>query len=168
MYHHHVLSELSIFDVTLAGGWLYRQDLRSFVNVTHVVIFGVLGSRQRSTQAPSSAKSWLPFVRSSQINSMSFNAFIHSFLRRNTTNDSLDERSPYEVNASKLGSRLWDVFERTYDLGFTCFGGPPVHFQIFHRKFVDGLGKTPWIDEQTVTFKLTITNQLLHWPLSIF
>ena len=94
---------------------------------------------------------------------MSFNAFIHSFLRRNTTNDSLDEHgSPYEVNASKLGSRLWDVFERTYDLGFTCFGGPPVHFQIFHRKFVDGLGKTPWIDEQTVTFKLTITNQLFH------
>ena len=93
---------------------------------------------------------------------MSLNAFIHSFLRRNTTNDSLDERSPYEVNASKLGSRLWDVFERTYDLGFTCFGGPPVHFQIFHRKFVDGLGKTPWIDEQTVMFKLTITNQLLH------
>ena len=36
---------------------LYLQDLRSFVNVTHVVIFGVLGSRQRSTQAPSSAKS---------------------------------------------------------------------------------------------------------------
>jgi len=93
---------------------------------------------------------------------MSLNALIHSLLRRNTTGGSSDERSPYEVNTSKLRSRLWDVFERTYDLGFTGFGGPPVHFQIFHRKFVDGLGKTPWIDEQTVTFKLTITNQLFH------
>lgn len=67
------------------------------------------------------------------------------------------ERLPYQANTSGLGARLWDVFGRTYDLGFTCFGGPPVHFQIFHRRFVDGLGKTPWVDEQTVTFKSTIT-----------
>ncbi|KAF8057609.1 chromate transporter [Lyophyllum atratum] len=45
--------------------------------------------------------------------------------------------------------RLLDVFLATYDLGFTSFGGPPVHFQIFHRRFVDGSGQTPWIDEQT-------------------
>ncbi|XP_006460321.1 hypothetical protein AGABI2DRAFT_67007 [Agaricus bisporus var. bisporus H97] len=49
----------------------------------------------------------------------------------------------------KLKNRLLDVLARTYDLGFTAFGGPPVHFQIFHRRFVDGMGKTPWIDEQT-------------------
>ncbi|KAJ6600720.1 putative chromate ion transporter [Mycena sp. CBHHK59/15] len=50
---------------------------------------------------------------------------------------------------TKLFSRLQDVFLRTWDLGFTSFGGPPVHFQILHRRFVDGKGKTPWIDEQT-------------------
>ncbi|KAF8063342.1 chromate transporter-domain-containing protein [Lyophyllum atratum] len=58
-------------------------------------------------------------------------------------------RLPYEPNTSALPARLLDVFLRTYDLGFTSFGGPPVHFQIFHRRFVDGLGQTPWIDEQT-------------------
>jgi hypothetical protein len=36
------------------------------------------------------------------------------------------------------------------DLGFTAFGSPPVHFQILYRRFVEGGGKTPWIDEQTV------------------
>lgn len=50
---------------------------------------------------------------------------------------------------SKLFQRCGDVFLRTWDLGFTSFGGPPVHFQILHRRFVNGLGKTPWIDEQT-------------------
>ncbi|TGZ78937.1 chromate ion transporter-like protein [Ascodesmis nigricans] len=49
---------------------------------------------------------------------------------------------------SKLFDRLLDVFVRTYDLGFTAFGGPPVHFQILHKRFVDGNGKAPWIDEQ--------------------
>jgi len=49
---------------------------------------------------------------------------------------------------TKLFPRLQDVVLRTWDLGFTSFGGPPVHFQIFHRRFVDGMGKTPWIDEQ--------------------
>ncbi|KAF8601288.1 chromate transporter [Ceratobasidium sp. AG-I] len=43
----------------------------------------------------------------------------------------------------------WDFFLRTFDLGFTAFGGPPVHFQILHQRFVEGNGKTPWIDEQT-------------------
>jgi len=73
---------------------------------------------------------------------MSFNGFIPSAGSRST---------PYEPNTSKLTTRLLDVFLRTFDLGFTAFGGPPVHYQIFHRRFVDGLGKTPWIDEQTVS-----------------
>ena len=41
-----------------------------------------------------------------------------------------------------------------WDLGFTAFGGPPVHFQILHRRFVEGLGfggGSKWIDEQTVS-----------------
>lgn len=46
-----------------------------------------------------------------------------------------------------LPERLVDVFVRTWDLGFTAFGGPPVHFQILHGRFVD---KYEWVDEQTV------------------
>ncbi|KOS48540.1 hypothetical protein ACN38_g507 [Penicillium nordicum] len=49
-----------------------------------------------------------------------------------------------------LSSRLLDVFLRTWDLGFTAFGGPPVHFQILHSRFVEGKGnKEKWVDEQT-------------------
>jgi hypothetical protein len=59
-------------------------------------------------------------------------------------------RSRRGEGAGELKTRLSDVLSRTYDLGFTAFGGPPVHFQIFHRRFVDGMGKTAWIDEQTV------------------
>jgi len=55
----------------------------------------------------------------------------------------------------KLLDRLLDVFLRTWDLGFTAFGGPNVHFQIFYRRFVDTSGtKTPWVDEQTVSDSL--------------
>ena len=45
--------------------------------------------------------------------------------------------------------RLREVFLRTWYLGFTSFGGPVVHFQIFYRNFVEG--KNPWLDEQTVS-----------------
>ncbi|KAI9368480.1 chromate transporter-domain-containing protein [Aspergillus egyptiacus] len=45
-----------------------------------------------------------------------------------------------------LPSRLADVILHTWDLGFTAFGGPPVHFQILHRRFVE---KEKWVDEQT-------------------
>lgn len=57
-----------------------------------------------------------------------------------------------QANTDKLGWRLTEVFKRTWDLGFTAFGGPPVHFQILHRRFVEGLGfnGSKWIDEQTV------------------
>ncbi|KAF1968880.1 putative chromate ion transporter [Bimuria novae-zelandiae CBS 107.79] len=45
-----------------------------------------------------------------------------------------------------LPGRLMDVFVHTWDLGFTAFGGPPVHFQILHQRFVE---KYEWVDEQT-------------------
>lgn len=64
-----------------------------------------------------------------------------------------------------LGDRLWDVFKRTYDLGFTAFGGPPVHYQILHRRFVDGKGGPPWIDEQTYQELFSIS-QALPGPAS--
>ncbi|KAL2002682.1 hypothetical protein VTN02DRAFT_6217 [Thermoascus thermophilus] len=60
-----------------------------------------------------------------------------------------DERGAYQANNDKLLRRVQDVFSRTWDLGFTAFGGPPVHFQILHRRFVESRGKTPWLDEQT-------------------
>ncbi|KAF2420701.1 putative chromate ion transporter [Tothia fuscella] len=53
-----------------------------------------------------------------------------------------------EANNSLL-ARFVDVFLRTWDLGFTAFGGPPVHFQIIYARFVDGKGGAKWIDEQT-------------------
>jgi hypothetical protein len=58
-----------------------------------------------------------------------------------------------QPNTEKLGWRLADVFLRTWDLGFTAFGGPPVHFQILHRRFVEGVGfaGSKWVDEQTVS-----------------
>ncbi|KAB8230359.1 putative chromate ion transporter [Aspergillus alliaceus] len=53
-------------------------------------------------------------------------------------------------NNNRLSSRLLDVFLRTWDLGFTSFGGPPVHFRILHERFVQGKGgKEKWVDEQT-------------------
>ncbi|KAJ5781952.1 uncharacterized protein N7518_010435 [Penicillium psychrosexuale] len=55
-----------------------------------------------------------------------------------------------EGTEKPLPGRLVDVFLRTWDLGFTAFGGPPVHFQILHGRFVEGQGgKEKWVDEQT-------------------
>jgi len=52
--------------------------------------------------------------------------------------------------ASRLASsNLKNIFLRTWYLGLTSFGGPVVHFQIFHRMFVEG--SDPWLDEQTVS-----------------
>ncbi|KAL3476609.1 chromate transporter-domain-containing protein [Aspergillus californicus] len=65
---------------------------------------------------------------------------LHRKWRRNATPDRPEQ--PQKA----LGSRLQDVFLRTWDLGFTSFGGPPVHFQILHARFVE---KEKWVDEQT-------------------
>jgi len=62
----------------------------------------------------------------------------------------------HEGSEKSLPSRLLDVFLRTWDLGFTAFGGPPVHFQILHSRFVEGKGdKEQWVDEQTVWFSFS-------------
>ncbi|KAK6513602.1 hypothetical protein TWF506_008039 [Arthrobotrys conoides] len=67
-------------------------------------------------------------------------------LRRRTRN----QTTPFQANNKSLPNRLLDVFLRTWDLGFTAFGGPPVHFQILHQRFVEGRGgKQKWVDEQT-------------------
>ncbi|PTU23737.1 hypothetical protein P175DRAFT_0468536 [Aspergillus ochraceoroseus IBT 24754] len=60
------------------------------------------------------------------------------------------QRHAVETEHKGLLNRLSDVFSRTWYLGFTAFGGPPVHFQIFHAKFVEGKGgQEKWVDEQT-------------------
>ncbi|KAE9366472.1 hypothetical protein N431DRAFT_548360 [Stipitochalara longipes BDJ] len=48
-------------------------------------------------------------------------------------------------NPARAVKPLWDVVSQGWYLGFTAFGGPPVHFKIFHDKYVDKLG---WVDEQ--------------------
>lgn len=66
---------------------------------------------------------------------------------------SRDPSTSFQGNHKSLPNRLADVFVRTWDLGFTAFGGPPVHFQIMHQRFVEGRGgKQKWVDEQTVTW----------------
>lgn len=95
---------------------------------------------------------------------MSFSALVQSSLARLSGRGDGTANAPteaYQVNTSKLSVRLWDVFSRTWDLGFTAFGGPPVHFQIFHHRFVEGTGGTPWIDEQTASLIYT-SPDLIH------
>ena len=64
-------------------------------------------------------------------------------------------RSPQTPHAAseKLVVRLLEVIRKTWYLGFIAFGGPPAHFQIFHKKFVEVTqdGDAAWIDEQTVS-----------------
>ena len=62
-----------------------------------------------------------------------------------------DTNNAGRPNTNHLLFRLADVFLRTWDLGFTAFGGPPVHFQILHQRFVESrAGHAAWVDEQTV------------------
>jgi len=104
---------------------------------------------------------------------MSFASVASSVLRRflrvrpsdTSPADSADIAVAYQPNTGTLSKRLLDVFWRTFDLGFTAFGGPPVHFQIFHQRFVNGRGKTPWIDEQTYQ-ELFALSQALPGPAS--
>ncbi|KAJ6787516.1 hypothetical protein PWT90_02279 [Aphanocladium album] len=44
-----------------------------------------------------------------------------------------------------LQQRLWSGTKQNWSLGFTSFGGPPVHFKIFYALYVE---KLQWIDEQ--------------------
>ncbi|CUA71878.1 hypothetical protein RSOLAG22IIIB_04824 [Rhizoctonia solani] len=60
---------------------------------------------------------------------------------------------------------MGEVLRRTFDLGFTAFGGPPAHFQILHHRFVEGNGKPQLIDEQTYQELFSIS-QALPGPAS--
>jgi hypothetical protein len=81
---------------------------------------------------------------------MSLSSIISS-LRAHTRSQ---RNNSFQANTELLRWRLAEMFVRTWDLGFTAFGGPPVHFQILHRRFVQGVGfggESKWIDEQTVS-----------------
>ena len=62
-----------------------------------------------------------------------------------------DGRNAHRSNRQGFWFRLADTFLRTWYLGVTAFGGPPVHFAILHRKFVEEGKYAPWIDEQMVS-----------------
>jgi chromate transport protein ChrA len=54
------------------------------------------------------------------------------------------------------------------DRVFEAFGGPPVHFQILHQRFVDGVGgKNKWIDEQTVSGSSSADRAKSYSPISM-
>lgn len=70
------------------------------------------------------------------------------------------EARQHDGDEDSLTHRLADVFLRIWDLGFIAFGGPPVHFQILHRRFVEGKGgQEKWVDEQTVK----IASMICYW-----
>lgn len=80
---------------------------------------------------------------------MALDAFLNVFRRGLAPSE--PSQAAYEPNKGKLQSRMLDVVQRTFDLGFTSFGGPPVHFRTLYRRFVsDAGGRVPWVDEQTV------------------
>lgn len=76
-------------------------------------------------------------------------------------------RRPVESRLSSSSSpAAWsgcrDTFLANWHMGVTAFGGPPVHFQIFYKKFVE---QEEWIDEQTYQ-ELFAVCQALPGPAS--
>ena len=58
-----------------------------------------------------------------------------------------DQDNSCTANRNTLSFRLLDVFLRTWHLGATSFGGPPVHYAIIHRQFVEEHNDyAPWLD----------------------
>ncbi|KAI5262340.1 chromate ion transporter-like protein [Aureobasidium subglaciale] len=77
-----------------------------------------------------------------------------------------DETNACKPNTQHLLFRLADVFMRTWDLGFTAFGGPPVHFQILHQRFVESQGGyAAWVNDQTY-HEVFAVSQALPGPAS--
>ncbi|KAH6883485.1 chromate transporter-domain-containing protein [Thelonectria olida] len=68
----------------------------------------------------------------------------------------------WEYTARRAARRTWETIQVNWHLGFTAFGGPPVHFKIFHEKFVS---KLAWIDDQLYQELFSIS-QALSGPAS--
>ncbi|KAH7308480.1 chromate transporter-domain-containing protein [Stachybotrys elegans] len=50
----------------------------------------------------------------------------------------------WEAAAARYSQRALEIIRAEWHLGFSAFGGPPVHFKIFHDKFVT---KLRWLDD---------------------
>ncbi|PNP50916.1 hypothetical protein THARTR1_08537 [Trichoderma harzianum] len=70
--------------------------------------------------------------------------------------------SYWEHKLQKCFIQAWPTIRNNWHLGMTAFGGPPVHFKIFHDKFVLKLN---WIDEQMYQ-ELFSVSQALSGPAS--
>ncbi|KAF3071969.1 hypothetical protein CFAM422_006062 [Trichoderma lentiforme] len=70
--------------------------------------------------------------------------------------------SYWEHKLQKCFIQAWPTIRNNWHLGVTAFGGPPVHFKIFHDKFVLKLN---WIDEQMYQ-ELFSVSQALSGPAS--
>ncbi|KAH8205131.1 hypothetical protein TruAng_000696 [Truncatella angustata] len=68
----------------------------------------------------------------------------------------------WEHTARANARHAAEALRGNWQLGFTAFGGPPVHFKIFHDKFVQ---KLEWIDEQMYQELFSIC-QALSGPAS--
>ncbi|KAF6838353.1 transporter YwrB [Colletotrichum plurivorum] len=68
----------------------------------------------------------------------------------------------WEARLQKAADSASVVFRYNWHLGFTAFGGPPVHFKILHDRFVKRL---QWIDEQMYQELFSIS-QALSGPAS--
>ncbi|KAI9151557.1 transporter [Paramyrothecium foliicola] len=68
----------------------------------------------------------------------------------------------WESRARRAARSAGETLKVNWHLGFTSFGGPPVHFKIFHDKFVN---KLHWIDEQLYQELFSVT-QALSGPAS--
>ncbi|RKL35215.1 hypothetical protein BFJ70_g8072 [Fusarium oxysporum] len=68
----------------------------------------------------------------------------------------------WENAVRRAADRGLQTLKVNWHLGFTAFGGPPVHFKIFHDKFVT---KLQWIDEQ-IFQELFSVSQALSGPAS--
>ncbi|PVF95992.1 hypothetical protein CPB86DRAFT_787407 [Serendipita vermifera] len=78
-----------------------------------------------------------------------------------TTKPISSERAPSSLSAS-LTARLWLAAKHYFDTGFTFFGGPPVHFQLLYKRFVQD---RHWVDEKTYQ-ELFAVSQALPGPAS--
>ncbi|EXJ58876.1 hypothetical protein A1O7_06306 [Cladophialophora yegresii CBS 114405] len=58
--------------------------------------------------------------------------------------------------------KAWETLQKNGLLGFICFGGPPVHFQILHQRFVE---KYQWLEEPMFQELFAVT-QALSGPAS--
>lgn len=81
-------------------------------------------------------------------------AAIECFSKFSETLESLVLKNPTYKKCAivpRCNMKIWNRYRETIransHLGFTCFGGPAVHIQTFHKRFVEDL---EWIDEPMV------------------